>query len=74
MQAYTLVQPHHEASEPDFRHTKVCFHSDYLPGGAHELEYRLFWHPNQSDATEDREVFYAVRASRSARFEDRAAS
>ncbi len=56
---------------PELRtYTLVCFNSKYLPGGSCSAEYRLFWHPSRwTDEIGGEDVEFAIRASRSKRFE-----
>lgn len=58
---------HGDHSPAEYTKIAVTFHCNYLPGGHHAHEYRLFWTPSEADLMAG--VQHAVTAARSARFE-----
>lgn len=64
LKPYILYGDHHPA---EYSQVDVTFHRNYLPGGHHAHEYRLFWTPSDADLMAGMQ--HAIDAARSARFE-----
>lgn len=70
---YRLVKPYHSREDglSDVVTEWVAFKAEYLPGGGHAREYRLFVGPTESDKPYF-QIDRAIIAARAARFERRA--